>query len=123
MPRLRPRRRSCWSAHNHRAGLAPRHRRAAAALTAQAVTVAGAAGKADPCWPQPARCPCSSLTSAVNALAAAARAVHLTLTRPSRPRWSVTGIDYLGIVAEATAANCSTDCDWPTPSAASDLSP
>jgi hypothetical protein len=76
-------------------------RRSAPALTAQAVTIAGAAGDADACWPRPAR-PCSALTSAVNALAAAARAFHLALTRlrPSRAGGSVTGIDYLGSVTE-----------------------
>lgn len=45
--------------------------RSSAALTAQAVTIAGAVGDADACWPRPAH-PCSALTSAVNALAAAA---------------------------------------------------
>jgi hypothetical protein len=75
--------------------------RSAPALTAQALAVAGAAGEADACWPRPSR-PCSALTSAVNALAAAARAFHLALTRPGPTRvWGlVTGIDYLGIVAE-----------------------
>ena len=75
--------------------------RSAPALTAQAVTVAGTAGEADACWPRPSR-PCSALTSAVNALAAAARAFHLTLTRaaPARVGGSVTGIDYLAILAE-----------------------
>jgi len=77
--------------------------RSAPALTAQAVTVAGAAGDADACWPRPTQ-PCSALTSAVNALAAAARAFHLVLTRPrptpaSRPATG-TGIDYLAILAE-----------------------
>ena len=38
--------------------------RSAPALTAQAVTIAGAAGEADACWPPPAR-PCTALTSAV----------------------------------------------------------
>jgi hypothetical protein len=75
--------------------------RSAPALTAQALAVAGAAGEADACWPRPAR-PCSALTSAVNALAAAARAFHLALTRPrpTRAGGSLTGIDYLAIVAE-----------------------
>jgi len=75
--------------------------RSAPALTAQAVSVAGAAGDADACWLRPSR-PCSALTSAVNALAAAARAFRLVLTRPRPPRvgGSVTGIDYLAIVAE-----------------------
>ena len=75
--------------------------RSAPALSAQAVTIARAAGDADACWPRPSR-PCSALTSAVNALAAAARAVHLALTRPrpTRAGGSLTGIDYLGIVAE-----------------------
>lgn len=75
--------------------------RSAPALTAQAVTVAGAAGDADACWPRPMR-PCSALTSAVNALAAAARAFKLVLTRPrpaSAGGW-LTGIDYLAILAE-----------------------
>ena len=97
--------------------------RAAPALTAQAVIVAGAAGEADACWPQPSR-PCSALTSAVNALAAAARAFHLTLTRPSRPRWSVTGIDYLAIVAERHRRQLLHGLRLADPtSAASDLSP
>lgn len=75
--------------------------RSAPALTAQALAVAGAAGEADACWPRPSR-PCSALTSAVNALAAAARAFHLVLTRPRpiRASGSVTGVDYLAIVAE-----------------------
>jgi hypothetical protein len=51
--------------------------RSAPALTAQAVTIAGAAGDADACWPRPSL-PCSALTSVVNALGAAARAFHLT---------------------------------------------
>ena len=77
--------------------------RSAPALTAQAATVAGATGDADACWPRPSP-PCSFLTSAVNALAAAARAFHLVLTRPrpasaSRPVTG-TGIDYLAILAE-----------------------
>ena len=97
--------------------------RSAPALTAQAVMVAGAAGEADACWPRPSR-PCTALTSAVNALAAAARAFHLTLTRPARPRWSVTGIDYLAILAERHRRQLLhglrlADCT----SAASDLSP
>jgi len=75
--------------------------RSAPALTAQALAVAGAAGEAEACWPRPSR-RCSALTSAVNALAAAARAFHLTLirARPARVGGSVTGIDYLAIVAE-----------------------
>ena len=80
--------------------------RAAPTLTARAVAVAQAAGDADACWPRPAR-PGSALAGAVNALAAAARAFHLTLAKP-RPRperpvraWAgTTGIDYLGLVAE-----------------------
>lgn len=74
--------------------------RSAPALTAQALAVAGAAGEADACWPRPSQ-PCSALTSAVNALAAAARALHLVLTRPRlTPPGRVTGIDYLAILAE-----------------------
>lgn len=75
--------------------------RSAPALTAQAVTVAGAAGEADACWPRPSP-PCSALTSAVNALAAAARAFHLVLTSPrlSSAGGPGTGIDYLAILAE-----------------------
>ena len=75
--------------------------RSAPALTAQAVTVAAAAGEADACWPRPSP-PCSALTSAVNALAAAARAFHLVLTGPrlSSAGGPVTGIDYLAFLAE-----------------------
>jgi len=74
--------------------------RSAPALTAQTLAVAGAAGEADACWPRPSQ-PCSALTSAVNALAAAARALHLVLTRPRlTPPGRVTGIDYLAILAE-----------------------
>ena len=75
--------------------------RSAPALTAQALTVAGAAGEADACWTRTTR-PCSALTSAVNALAAAARAFHLALTRPRPASASgpVTGIDYLALLAE-----------------------
>lgn len=75
--------------------------RSAPALTAQAVTIAGAAGDADACWTRPTH-PCSALTSAVNALAAAARAFKLVLTRPRLPSAGgpLTGIDYLAIVAE-----------------------
>src|SRR5664279_803519 len=75
--------------------------RSAPALTAQALAVAGAAGEADACWPRPSQ-PCSALTSAVNALAAAARALHLVLTRPrlTPAGGPVTGIDYLAILAE-----------------------
>ncbi len=75
--------------------------RSAPALTAQALAVAGAAGEADSCWQRSSR-PCSALTSAVTALAAAARAFHLTLTRasPARAGGSVTGIDYLAIITE-----------------------
>lgn len=75
----------------------------APALTAQAVTVAGAAGDADACW-LPLSRPCSALTSAVNALAAAARAFKLVLTRPrptvARGPGTGTGIDYLAILVE-----------------------
>lgn len=75
--------------------------RSAPALTAQALAVAGAAGEADACWSRPSQ-PCSALTSAVNALAAAARAFHLVLTRPrlTSAGGPVTGIDYLAILAE-----------------------
>lgn len=75
--------------------------RSAPALTAQALTVAAAAGDADACWTRPTQ-PCSALTSAVNALAAAARAFKLVLTRP-RPAsvgGPLTGINYLAILAE-----------------------
>jgi len=77
--------------------------RAAPALTARALAVAQAAGDADACSPRPAR-PVSALAGAVNALAAAARAFHLTLARPrperpDRPSTG-TGIDYLALVAE-----------------------
>lgn len=77
--------------------------RSAPALTAQAITVAGAAGDADSCWANISR-PCSPLTSAVHALGAAARAFHLALIRP-RPApvsgpVAGTGIDYLAILAE-----------------------
>ena len=75
--------------------------RSAPALTAQALTTAGAAGDPDACWTRPTR-PGSAFTSAVNALAAAARAFHLVLTRP-RPASSggpLTGIDYLALLAE-----------------------
>lgn len=75
--------------------------RSAPALTAQELAVAGAAGDADGCWLRPSR-PCSALTSAVNALAGAARAFHLALARPrpARVGGRVTGIDYLAILAE-----------------------
>ena len=75
--------------------------RSAPALTARAVTVAEAAGEGDACWPRLSQ-PCSALTSAVNALAAAARVFHLVLTRPRPPSagGSLTGIDYLAILAE-----------------------
>jgi hypothetical protein len=54
-----------------------------------------------PCFPRPLR-PCSALTSAVNALAAAARDFHLTLTRPRLKSVGgpLTGIYYLEIVTE-----------------------
>ena len=75
--------------------------RSAPALTAQALTVAGAAGEADACWTRPTQ-PCSALTSAVNALAAAARAFQVVLTRPrlASAGGPLTGIDYLAILAE-----------------------
>ena len=75
--------------------------RSAPALTAQAVVVAGAAGDADACCPRPMQ-PCSALASAVNALAAAARAFKLVLTRPrlASAGGPLTGIDYLAILAE-----------------------
>ena len=64
--RLRPRHRSCWSAHTTVRDWLRGVGRAVPALTAQAVSVAGTAGEADACGPQPPR-PCSALTSAVNA--------------------------------------------------------
>lgn len=75
--------------------------RAAPALTARAVVVAQAAGDTDACWPTPSR-PGSVLAGVVNALAAAARAFHLTLAapRPPGPGGRLTGIDYLALVAE-----------------------
>jgi len=75
--------------------------RSAPALTAQALTVATAAGESDACW-LPGSRPRSTLTSAVNAPATAAHAFHLTLARaqPTRLRRSATGIDYLAILAE-----------------------
>jgi hypothetical protein len=99
--------------------------RSAAALTAQAVTIAGAAGEADACWPQLSR-PCAALSSAVNALAAAARAFHLTLTRPrlARAAGTGTGIDYLAILAERHRRQLLHDLRLADPtSAARDLSP
>lgn len=76
--------------------------RAAPELTARAVTVAQTAGDADACWPKPSSRPVSALAGAVNALAAAARAFHLSLARPMPPSpgGPLTGIDYLAIVAE-----------------------
>ncbi len=77
--------------------------RSAPALTAQAVTIAGAAGEADLCWPRPTE-RCSALTSAVHALGAAARAFHLVLIRPrpapTRGPGPGTDIDYLAILGE-----------------------
>jgi hypothetical protein len=99
--------------------------RSAAALTAQAVTIAGAAGEADACWPRPSR-PCTALTSAINALAAAARAFHLTLTRPrlARAAGTGTGIDYLAILAERHRRELLHNLRLADPtSAARDLSP
>jgi hypothetical protein len=99
--------------------------RSAPALTAQAVAIAGAAGEADACWPQLSR-PCTALTSTVNALAAAARAFHLTLTRPrlARAAGTGTGIDYLAILAERHRRQLLHDLRLADPtSAASALSP
>ena len=99
--------------------------RSAPALTAQAVMVAGAAGEADACWPRRSR-PCTALISAVNALAAAVRAFHLTLTRPrfARATGAGTGIDYLAILAERHRRQLLHDLRLADPtSAASDLSP
>jgi hypothetical protein len=123
--RLRPRSRSCRRTHQHGAGLLRAVGRSAPALTAQAVTIAGAAGEADACWPPPPR-PCTALTSAVNALATAARGFHLTRTRPrlARAPGAGTGIDYLTILAERHRRQLLHDLRLADPtSAASDLSP
>jgi hypothetical protein len=75
--------------------------RAAPTLTAWAVEVGRAAGEAEAVWPRPSP-PGSALAGAVNALAAAARAFHLTLAgpRPGGPGGPLSGIDYLALVAE-----------------------
>lgn len=76
--------------------------RTAPALTAQALSVAQAAGDTSACLPGPTP-PLSPLAAAVNALAAAARAFQLTLARPrpSVPRHGgLTGIDYLALIGE-----------------------
>lgn len=70
-------------------------------LTAQAIVVAEAAGHASACWLRPRRTG-TALAEAVNALGAAARAFHLVLatSRPSGSGGTLTGIDYLALVAE-----------------------
>jgi hypothetical protein len=74
---------------------------AAAALTRQAVGVAGVFGDAQGCWP-PLGLETSALTAVVWALVGAARAWRAAAARP-RPSGrvgAITGIDYLGSLVE-----------------------